>query len=77
MTVRATFDIMAHLPKDQSDDIDCLIYTLARLQHLSYKTVNVLRHFPSPSALVQKLRLRRWKVILPVDHHSFLLRRWK
>lgn len=37
MTGRATFDIMVHLLKEQSDDIGFLIYNLAPLHHHSNK----------------------------------------
>lgn len=77
MTVRATFDIMVHLPKQQSDDIGFLIYNLARLQHHSNKTANVPRHFQGLSGLVQQLRFRRRRVALPADQHSLLLGRWR
>lgn len=74
MTVSSTFDIMVHLPKEQSDDIGFLIYNLARFQYHSNKAANVPRQFPGLSALVQQLR---WKVALPADQHSLLLRRWR
>lgn len=47
MTVRATFDIMVRLPKEQADDdIGFLIYNLARLQHHSSEMANVPGRFP-------------------------------
>lgn len=48
MTVRDTFDIMVHLPREQPDDIGFLIYNLARLQHHSNETANVPKAVPRP-----------------------------
>lgn len=57
---------MVHLPK-QSNDIGLLIYNLARLQRHYNEMSDVPRQFPGMSDLVQQLRLKRRKLILPAD----------
>lgn len=70
MTVRATFDLMVHLPKGQSDDIGFLIYNLPQLQHHSNEMDNVHGQCPGLSGLAQQLRFRRLKVALPAEQGS-------
>lgn len=59
MTARAIFDIMVHLPKEQSEDIGFLIYNLARLQHHSNKRDNVPRAVSRPVCFVSTVAIQK------------------